>query len=84
MLPNPEPVPGVLQGLVIRRGHKRAIVAVGHKILEIIYVLISRKERYRDPGIDYEALVVHRKAPRWIEALSKYGYLTRLKTSPKP
>jgi len=72
---------GFYKGLVIRRGHKRAIVAVGHKILEIIYVLISRKEPYRDPEIDYEALVVHRNAPRWIEALSKYGYLARLQRS---
>lgn len=74
---------GFYKGLVSRRGHKRAIVAVGHKILEIIYVLISRKEPYRDPEIDYEALVVHRNAPRWIEALSKYGYLTRLRRCPQ-
>ena len=71
---------GFYKGLVIRRGHKRAIVAVGHKILEIIYVLISRKEPYRDPEIDYEALVVHRNAPRWLDALDKYGYLQRLRT----
>jgi len=72
---------GLYKGLVIRRGHKRAIVAVGHKILQVVYILIARKEPYKDPEIDYEALVVHRNAPRWLDALAKYGYLQRLRTS---
>lgn len=71
---------GLYKGLVIRRGHKRAIVAVGHRILKVIYVLISRKEPYRDPEIDYEALVVHRNAPRWLTALHKYGYLDDIRS----
>jgi transposase len=66
---------GLYQGLVIRRGHKRAIIAVGHRILEIVYLLVSRKEPYKDPCVDYEALMVKRNAPRWIDALRKYGYL---------
>ena len=72
---------GLYKGLVIRRGHKRAIVAVGHKILQVVYVLLSRKEPYRDPEIDYEALVVYRNAPRWLDALHKYGYLESIKGS---
>jgi transposase len=47
---------------------------VGHKLLEIIYVLLSKKEPYRAPCVDYERLVVARNAPRWIKALQKYGY----------
>ena len=66
---------GLYQGLVIRRGHKRAIIAVGHRILEIVYHLLSRKEPYKDPSVDYEALMVKRNAPRWIGALRKYGYI---------
>ncbi|MGO9311244.1 MAG: IS110 family transposase [Syntrophobacteraceae bacterium] len=69
---------GLYKGLVIRRGHKRAVVAVGHRILQIVYIILSRKEPYRDPEIDYEALVVHRNAPRWLKALQKYGYLTSI------
>lgn len=75
---------GLYKGLVIRRGHKRAIVAVGHKILQVAYILISRKEPYKDPEIDYEALVVRRNAPRWLDALHKYGYLERLRTQTEP
>lgn len=70
---------GLYKGLVIRRGHKRAIMAVGHKILEIVYLLLTRKEPYRDPHTDYEALVVKRNAPRWIQALIKYGYLQTIR-----
>ena len=71
---------GLYKGLVIRRGHKRAVVAVGHRILKIVYTLISRKEPYKDPEIDYEALVVHRNAPRWLSALDKYGYLDNIRS----
>ncbi|KWT87593.1 hypothetical protein [Candidatus Magnetominusculus xianensis] len=68
---------GMYKGLVIRRGHKRAIVAVGHKILEVIYTLLTRKEPYNDPIIDYEALMAKRNAPRWIRMLNKYGYVRK-------
>ncbi len=74
---------GLYKGLVIRRGHKRAIVAVAHRIFQIVYIVISRKEPYRDPEIDYEALVVHRNAPRWLAALAKYGYLSSFKAQVK-
>ncbi|NTV43123.1 MAG: IS110 family transposase [Syntrophobacteraceae bacterium] len=72
---------GLYKGLVIRRGHKRAIVAVGHKILQVVYVLLHRKEPYKDPEIDYEALVVRRNAPRWLDALHKYGYLHGMRST---
>ncbi|MFZ5776038.1 MAG: IS110 family transposase, partial [Thermodesulfobacteriota bacterium] len=53
------------EGLVIRRGHKRSIIALGHKLLKTIFILLSRKEPYRDSTVDYEELVVKRNAPRW-------------------
>ncbi|MCG6868812.1 MAG: transposase [Gammaproteobacteria bacterium] len=64
------------QPLLIRRGRKRAIFALAHKILKIVFVLISRGDYYRDATIDYEALSVERNAPRWIRMLRKYGYIT--------
>ena len=30
---------------------------------------------YRDPDIDYEALVVKRNAPRWLSKLAEFGIL---------
>ena len=70
---------GLYQGLVIRRGRKRAIFAIGHKILKIAYALIKNKVPYKDPEIDYEAMLVKKNAPRWIKALTKYGYLSEVK-----
>ena len=68
---------GMYQGLVIRRGHKRAIVAVGHKMLKIIYSMLKTGEAYKDPEIDYEKMMVKKNAPRWIKALKKYGYVNK-------
>jgi transposase len=66
---------GFYKGLVIRRGHKRTIIALAHKILKVIFIVLSRKQPYKDSDVDYEALAVSRNAPRWIKVLKKYGYL---------
>jgi transposase len=50
-------------------------MAVGYKLLQVIYVVLSKKEAYKDPGVDYEKLTVSRNAPRWLKALEKYGFL---------
>lgn len=63
------------QSLVVRRGRKRAIIALGHKMLRTIFFMLSRREAYRDAATDYEALVVQRNAPRWIKTLIKFGFL---------
>ena len=67
---------GKYAGLVIRRGSKRSIIAVGHKILRIIYAMLKNNQHYKDPQIDYEKLVVDKNASRWIRALVEYGYIT--------
>ena len=66
---------GQYEGIRMRRGQKRAIVAVGHKILRVIYCLLKNNKPYQDPAIDYQALVVKRNAPRWLQALHKFGYV---------
>jgi transposase len=60
--------------LVPRKGHKQAIIAVAPKMVRTVFVLFTRREAYRDPGIDYPAIGVSKNAPRWIQALKKYGY----------
>ena len=66
------------QNLVSRRGTKRAIVAIGHKVLKTVFVLLSRQVPYHDSTVDYEALAVKRNAPRWIRQLRKFGYLPKM------
>lgn len=62
------------QNLLPRKGHKKTIIALAHKMLRTIYILFTRRQAYHDPGIDYQAMVVTKNAPRWIQALKKYGY----------
>ena len=63
------------KSLIVRRGHKRSIVALAHKILRTIFFMIKRREHYRDSATDYEALSVQRNAPRWIKALTPFGFI---------
>ena len=65
------------EALVVRRGYKRAIVAIGHKILKTIFHMLTRRECYRDSTVDYEAQSVKRNAPRWIKKLKQYGFITQ-------
>jgi len=62
------------QGLVIRRGHKKAIVALAHKLIRTIDVNPSRRAPYRDSGSDDQAAAVSKHAPRCLRALKQFGY----------
>ena len=73
---------GKYEDLVVRRGHKRTIIAIAHKILRVIFSLLRGEQPYHDPGIDYEALTVGRNAPRWIKALVKFGYIEEPQKKP--
>jgi len=63
------------EALRLRRGHKRAIVAIAHKILKTVFLLISRQTHYRDSATDFEAMSVARNAPRWLKMLKKHGFI---------
>lgn len=64
------------QALIIRRGHKRSIVALAHKLLRTMFFMLKRHEHYRDCATDYEALSVQRNAPRCIKALTRFGFIS--------
>jgi transposase len=61
--------------LSIRKGHKKSIVALAHKMLRIIFAVLRNKMPYRDKAVDYEALSVWRNAQRWMEMLIKHGHM---------
>jgi transposase len=59
-----------------RRGHKKAVVATGHQILEIAYYVMRDGATYRELGADY----FHRRdrertARRHVKQLEALGYL---------
>ncbi len=61
--------------LSIRKGHKKSIVALAHKMLRIVFAVLKSKQPYRDRVVDYEALSVQRNAPRWMKMLVKHGFI---------
>ena len=64
-----------LQALNVRKGHKRSIVALGHKMLRTIYAMLAKNTHYVNKTVDYEALMVARNAPRWLQMLVKHGFV---------
>lgn len=61
--------------LNIRKGHKKAIVALAHKMLRILFAMLKNNTPYQDRVVDYEALSVQRNAPRWIKMLIKHNLM---------
>jgi transposase len=65
--------------LCARLGRKRAVVALGHEILIIIFHLLTRGTTYQDLGPDYlperERTAVRRRA---INALERLGYTVQI------
>jgi transposase len=66
--------------LVGRRGKKRALIAVGHKILVMAYHIIKNGVPYKELGKDY---LLHRRADKivknHIKRLRDLGYEVELK-----
>ena len=67
--------------LSIRKGHKKSIVALAHKMLRIIFAMLKNNKPYHDRAVDYEALSVQRNAPRWLKMLKKHGFLPAAETA---
>ena len=66
------------KAMSIRKGHKKAIVALAHKMLRIIFAMLKNNTPYHDQAVDYEALQVQRNAPRWIKMLVKHGFIPKV------
>jgi len=62
-----------------RKGKKKALVAVGHSILVIVYYLLSRKQPYRNLGANYfDELNRQRLERNLVRRLEKLGYKVTL------
>jgi transposase len=65
--------------LAARKGGKKAAVAVAHKIIRIVYYLLTRQTVYQDLGVSYldqrDRQAVERRAVRRLESL---GYTVTL------
>ncbi len=61
------------KSLMVRKTHKKSIVAIAHKMIRLIYLMLTRREPYRDPMVDYDAMSAKKNAPRWIKQLKMIG-----------
>jgi transposase len=68
------------QRLVGRRGKKRAIMAVAHSLLVILYHMIKRDEDYKDLGGNYfDVRTPAKAAQNLVSRLQQLGYEVQLK-----
>ena len=69
--------------IAARRGKKRALVALGHTILIIVYHLLTRREPYRDLAVTYfDDRDRQRVERRLIGRLERLGFVVSLEPSP--
>lgn len=62
-----------------RRGKKRALVAVGHSLLVILYHIIKHRAEYRDLGPDYFLRLEPERTRRYlVKRLQQLGYEVQL------
>jgi transposase len=61
------------RSLMARKSHKKAIVAIAHKMIRLIFLMLSRRQPYIDQAIDYAAMSAKKNAPRWIKQLKTIG-----------
>lgn len=68
------------ESLVGRRGKKRALIAVGHKILVAAYFIIKNKEAYKELGTDYlESKRKKNQIQSYLDKLKKLGIEVEVK-----
>ena len=61
--------------IAARRGKKRALIAVGHTVLTIVYTLLTRKQPYQDLGTAYfDQREQRRVERRLVQRLERLGY----------
>ena len=71
-----------MKRIAARRGKKRAFIALGLTILVIVYMLLTRKQRYQDLGASYfDSLAQQRVERRFIRRLERLGYRVSLQPS---
>jgi transposase len=68
--------------IAARRGKKRALIALGHTILSIVYYVLARKQPYQDLGTAYfDQLEQLRVQQRLVHRLERMGYQVSLQPS---
>lgn len=66
--------------LVVRRGKKRALIAIGHKILIASYFILKEREPYKELGAEYlQSRNKNKKVNRYLKYLKELGVEVEIK-----
>ncbi len=71
--------------IAARRGKKRALIALGHTILVMVYHILTRQVPYQELGADYfDQRERQRVERRLVRRLERLGYHVMLQTAEQP
>ena len=66
--------------LVVRRGKKRALIAIGHKILIATYFILKDRAPYKELGSEYlQSRNKNKKVNRYLKYLKEMGVEVEVK-----
>ena len=66
--------------LIVRRGKKRALIAVGHKILIAAYFILKDKTEYKELGAEYlQEIRKGKQINRYLKLLKELGAEVEIK-----
>ncbi len=67
------------ESLVVRRGKKKALVAVGHKIIIAAYHVLKNKEAYKEPVLHNSPKYKSKKVKNYLSKLKELGIEVEIK-----
>jgi transposase len=69
------------ESLVARRGKKKSLVAVGHKIIESAFLILKNKEEYQEPLLNTNPKGKNRKIKNYLARLKELGIEVEVKVA---
>lgn len=64
-----------------RRGKKKSLVAVGHKIIESAFLILKNKEEYKEPLLNTNPKGKNRKIKNYLARLKELGIDVEIKVT---
>lgn len=67
--------------MLIKKGSKKALLAIGHKIIKATYHILKNKEEYKEPLLQIEKLKEKNKQKniqKFVTQLATLGFSVRL------
>lgn len=65
--------------MIARRGRKKSLIAIGHKIIESAYLIIQNKETYKEPLLNSSPKGKNRKIKNYLARLRELGLEVEIK-----